>query len=197
LIVRGLRDADATVRATCADAAARADRTHSDAGMVKRLHELARDRDRSVRARAVAAVGVLDPGHPVHAAEDPSPEVRAAFAATATEAELLALVADREPDVRAAGLAALGDRAHDVATHAAEDPSAAVRRVAIDMIDDAELLARLAGDASPEVATAALVRLTALHGRAAVTSQLLDRLAVAPAGSIERARIALAWLLAG
>jgi len=197
LIVRGLRDADATVRATCADAAARVDRAHRDAGMVKRLHELARDRDRSVRARAVAAVGVLDPAHPVHAADDPSPEVRAAFAATATEAELLALVADREPDVRAAGLAALGDRAHDVATHAAEDPSAAVRRVAIDMIDDAELLARLAGDASPEVATAALVRLTALHGRAAVTSQLLDRLAAAPAGSIERARIALAWLLAG
>jgi len=197
LIVRGLRDADATVRATCADAAARADRAHPDAAMVKRLHELARDRDRSVRARAVAAVGVLDPAHPVHAADDPAPEVRAAFAATATLAELLALIADREPDVRAAGLAALGDRAHDVAAHAADDPSAAVRRVAITMIEDAELLARLAGDASPEVATAALVRLTALHGRAAVTSQLLDRLAAAPVGSTERVRIALAWLLAG
>jgi len=36
-----------------------------------------------------------------------------------------------------------------------------------------------------------------LHGRAAVTSPLLDRLAAAPVGSPERARIALAWLLAG
>lgn len=197
LIVRGLRDADATVRATCADAATRADRVHPDAAMVRRLHELARDRDRVVRAHAVAAVGVLDPAHPVHAADDPAPEVRAAFAATATSAELLALVVDREPDVRAAALAALGDRAHDVAVHAAEDPSAAVRRVAAPMIEDAELLARLAGDDSPEVATAALVRLTALHGRAAVSSPLLDRLAAAPAGSPERARIALAWLLAG
>ena len=59
-----------------------------------------------------------------------------------------------------------------------------------------EVLARLAGDASPEVATAALVRLTALRGRQAATSQLLARLADAPAASPERARIALAWLLA-
>lgn len=199
LIVRGLRDADATVRATCADAAAREDREHPDAATVKRLHELARDRDRSVRARAVAAVGVLDPAHPVHAADDPAPEVRAAFAATATETELRALVADREADVRAAGLAvlvALGDRARDAFVRAAGDPSAAVRRVAITMLDDAGLLARLSGDDSPEVATAALVRLAALHGRSVLTSQLLDRLAAAPAGSTERARIALAWLLA-
>lgn len=199
LIARGLRDPDATVRATCVDAAARADRAHLDAAMVKRLHRLARDRDRSVRARAVAAIGAMDPAHPVRAAGDPAPEVRAAFAATATEAELLALVADREPFVRAAGLAALaalGDRAHDAAARVAGDPSAAVRRVAATVIDDAEVLARLTGDASPEVATAALVRLAALHGRAALTSQLLDQLAAAPAGSPERARIALAWLLA-
>jgi len=199
LIVRGLRDADATVRATCADAAAREDREHPDAATVKRLHELARDRDRSVRARAVAAVGVLDPAHPVHAADDPAPEVRAAFAATATETELRALVADREADVRVAGLAVLaglGDRARDVFVRAVADPSAAVRRVAITVLDDAELLSRLSGDDSPEVASAALVRLAALHGRSVLTSQLLDRLAAAPAGSTERARIALAWLLA-
>jgi HEAT repeat protein len=196
LIVRGLRDADATVRATCADAAAREDRAHPDAAMVKRLRELARDRDRSVRARAVAAIGLLDPAHPVHAADDPAPEVRAAFAATATAAELRALVADREPEVRAAALTALGDRAHDLAVRAAGDPSAAVRGAAITVLDDAEALTRLARDDSPEVATAALVRLTELRGRAALTSQLLDLIAAAPAGSTERARIALAWLLA-
>jgi HEAT repeat protein len=196
LIVRGLRDADATVRATCAGAAAREARAHPDVAMVTRLHELARDRDLAVRARAVAAIGALDPAHPVRAADDPAPEVRAAFAATATEAELRALAADREPDVRAIALTALGDRGRELAARAAVDPSAAVRRAATEVLDDAQLLARLARDDSPEVATAALVRLATLHGRAALTSQLLDQLAAAPAGSTERARIALAWLLA-
>ena len=196
LIVRGLRDPDATVRAICADAATREDRTRPAPAMVKRLRELARDRDRSVRARAVAAIGLLDPAHPVHAVDDPAAEVRAAFAATATEAELRVLVADREPEVRAAALAALGDRAHELAARSSADPAAIVRRIAISVLDDSDALARLTRDDSPEVATAALVRLVALRGRAALTSQLLERLALAPAGSTERARIALAWLLA-
>jgi hypothetical protein len=71
-----------------------------------------------------------------------------------------------------------------------------VRRAAITALDDPPVLAQLARDDSPEVASAALVRLTALRGRAALTSQLLEELAAAPAGSSERARIALAWLLA-
>lgn len=196
LIVRGLRDPDATVRATCTDAAARADRAHPDAAMIKRLRELVRDRDRSVRARAVAAIGALDPAHPVHAIDDPAPEVRAAFAASATEAELRVLVADRAPEVRLAALAALGDRAAEIAARAAGDPAAAVRRAAIPLLADIDALDRLARDDSPEVATAALVRMTELRGRATLTSQLLDRLVAAPAGSTERARIALAWLLA-
>jgi hypothetical protein len=79
---------------------------------------------------------------------------------------------------------------------AAGDPAAAVRRAAIALLGDADALERLARDDSPEVATAALVRLTELRGRAAMTSQLLERIAGAPAGSPERARIALAWLLA-
>jgi len=199
LITRGLRDADATVRATCTDAAARAGAARVDAAILRRLHELTRDRDRSVRARAVAAIGQLDPAHQVRAGEDPAAEVRAAFAPSASEAELQVLVADHAPEVRAAALAALvvfGDRARDAARHAAGDPAAAVRRVAIAALDDPLALERLARDDSPEVASAALVRLTALHGRTALTSQLLERLAAAPAGSSERARIALAWLLA-
>jgi len=199
LIARGLRDPDATVRATCADAAGRRDPAHPDPAAVRRLHELARDRDRSVRAHAVAALGRLAAAHPLHAAEDPAPEVRAAFARMATEAELRMLVGDREADVRAAGLTALvafGDRARDAARRAAGDPAAVVRRAAVVALDDATALGRLARDDSPDVATAALVRLTALAGRAALTSQLLEQLAAAPAGSAERARIALAWLLA-
>ena len=234
LIMRGLRDPDATVRAICADAAGREDRVHPDPATVRRLRELARDRDRSVRARAVTALAALDPVHPVRAADDPAPEVRAAFAAAATEPELVALLADPAPEVRAAALLALrergpseagasgfcprlrssearnarntmsseavcntaSERAGDAALRAAGDPSAMVRGAAVHVIADTDALARLAGDDSPEVATAALIRLTVLRGRAGATTALLDRLADAPPASSERARIALAWLLA-
>jgi hypothetical protein len=85
---------------------------------------------------------------------------------------------------------------HDAAERAAGDPSPAVRRAAIAALDGPDALARLGRDDSPEVATAALIRLTALGGRAALTTQLLEQVAAAPAGSPERVRIALAWLLA-
>ena len=196
LVLRGLRDAEATVRATCADAAGRQDRVHPDAATLRRLRELARDRDRSVRAHAVAALAALDPAHPVRAADDPAPEVRAAAAPVASEPELIALLGDPAPEVRTAALRALGDRAGEAARRAAGDPAAMVRRAAIGMLADPEALTRLAADDSPEVATAALIRLTALRGRAAATAPLLDRLAEAPPASPERARIALAWLLA-
>jgi HEAT repeat protein len=210
LIERGLHDAEATVRATCADAAARAGAPGGTAAapVIRRLHDLVRDRDRSVRARAVAALARLDPGHLVRAVDDPAPEVRAAFAPAATELELRTLVSDRDPEVRAtaiAALAALGSnpanigvrgRLHDAAERAAGDPSPAVRRAAIAALDGPDALARLGRDDSPEVATAALIRLTALGGRAALTTQLLEQVAAAPAGSPERVRIALAWLLA-
>jgi hypothetical protein len=98
--------------------------------------------------------------------------------------------------VRAAALTALGDRAGELAVRAARDPAPAVRHAAILVLDDAAALTQLARDDSPEVATAALVRATMLRGRAAAIAPLLDQLAAAPAGSPERARIALAWLLA-
>jgi HEAT repeat protein len=132
----------------------------------------------------------------VRAAGDPAPEVRAAFAAAASEPELTALVADPAPEVRAAALVALGERAGEIALRAAGDPSAVVRGAAAAVLADPAALSQLAGDDSPEVATAALVRRTALAGRARATPQLLERLAEAPPASPERARIALAWLLA-
>jgi HEAT repeat protein len=114
----------------------------------------------------------------------------------ASEPELAALVADPAPEVRAAALTALGARAGEVALRAAGDPSAVVRCAAAAVIADTTALARLTGDDSPEVATAALIRLTALRGSAAMTAPLLERIADAPPASPERARIALAWLLA-
>ncbi len=192
VIARGLRDADATVRATCALAAGHG----GDAALVRRLHELARDRDRLVRARVVSALAAVDRAHPVRLADDDAPEVRVAVAQTSTdEPTLRALAGDRDPDVRAAALAALGDRAHELAERAAGDPAPQVRRAAVAALGD-DRLELLAGDDAPEVATAALVRHVAHLGRATAATKLLARLAVAPSGGAERVRIALAWLAA-
>jgi TonB family protein len=207
-IARGLRDADASVRAACSDAAARAG--GPGAAVVPRLRELVHDRDRTVRAHALAAIVALDPAHVPSAAGDPAAEVRAAFAtalATAlpseAEADLRDLIDDRDADVRAAAwgsLAALpnppADRAQ-LAARAVHDAAAQVRRAALAALDDDELLARIAtSDDSPEVRTAAMVQLAGRRGRAATEEDLLERLAAAPPGSPERVRTALAWLLA-
>jgi hypothetical protein len=207
LIARGLRDPDARVRAACVEAVARVDRGRVDAAMLRRLRALAGDRDRLVRAGAVAVIGRLDREHPVRAAGDPAPEVRAAAAAAASEPELRALAIDPSPEVRAAAIAALGGRAGEAGgereagaraaiTAAAADPSPVVRRAAAVAARDDAVLERLARDASPEVAGAALVHRVELRGRAALTPALLDQLAAAPARGPERVRIALAWLLA-
>jgi hypothetical protein len=192
VIARGLRDAAAIVRASCVDALVR---SRVDATGLRRLRELARDRDHAVRARAIAALGSIEPGHRLRAVTDPAPEVRAASVVGAVESDLRVLAADREPDVRAAALAALGDRARELAREATVDLSAVVRRAAIVVASDAEL-ERLAGDPSPDVATAALVTLAGRRGRAEMTRPLLELLAASPRHGPERVRAALAWLLA-
>ena len=195
-IARGLRDADATVRATCVDAAARQGRARALPATVRRLRELVLDRDRVVRARAVAALAALDSTRGLRAAADPAPEVRAAAIVSATEAELRMLAGDPDPDVRAAAIAALGDKAPELVAHAAVDVAPQVRRAAIASLADDEVLARLAADGSAEVATAALIQLAHRRGRDAMIAPLMIQLAAAPTGSGERVRIALAWLLA-
>jgi hypothetical protein len=65
-----------------------------------------------------------------------------------------------------------------------------------DALADEAVLERLAHDASPEVATAAHVRLALRRGRAAITVPSLQRIVAAPAAGAERVRIALSWLLA-
>jgi HEAT repeat protein/TonB-like protein len=203
----GLRDADATVRASCADAAHALGKPA--ARLVPRLVELTRDRDRRVRAHAIAALAVLDPAR-LPAVGDDAALVRSAYAHAlaalpprSAEPALRALLDDRDPDVRAAAwssLAALpADAVADrdrLAQRAAEDSAPQVRVAALPALADDDSLARLAGDDAPEVRTAALVRIATRRGRAAMESQLLDRLAAAPPASAERVRIALAWLLA-
>jgi len=199
LIQRGLRDGDATVRANCIEAAVRnrkLSRARPDQNLTRRMRELVRDRDVVVRARATASIGFFEPGIRLRAFEDAAPEVRVASVTGASESELRTLSADRDPDVRAAAIASLGDRSPELATRAAADSAPQVRAAAVAALVDDELLEKLAQDDSPEVATAALVKLATRRGRAAITAPFLARLADAPAGGKERVRIALAWLLA-
>ncbi|MEO7097482.1 MAG: hypothetical protein ABI175_29745, partial [Polyangiales bacterium] len=193
-VATGLRDRDATVRATCVDAAVRQGRARATPATVRRLRELALDRDRVVRARTVAALAVLDRG--IRAATDPAPEVRAAAIASATEAELRTLAADPDPDVRAAAVTALADKAPELVQRATADVAPQVRRAAVAALADDEVLGKLAADVAPDVATAALVERAQRRGRAAMTQPLLVQLAAAPTASAERVRIALSWLLA-
>ena len=147
-----------------------------------------------VRARAVAALALLDRG--IRAATDPAPEVRAAAIASATEAELRTLAGDPDPDVRAAAIAALADKAPELVQRAAADVAPQVRRASIAALADDEILGRLAADVAPDVATAALVQRAQRQGRTAMTPSLFAQLAAAPTASAERVRIALSWLLA-
>lgn len=201
MIASGLADADATVRTSCVDALARdgGRRQRVAPNLVRKLRELARDRDRAVRAHAVAALAIVDPAGRAsrrHLLEDPSPEVRAAMVAGATESELRALVNDRDPDVRAAAYAAMADRAPDLLARATADVAFQVRRAVVGALSNDDLIERLSRDDSPEVASAALIRLANRRGRAALVTPLLARLATSPPAGPERVRIAQAFLLA-
>jgi hypothetical protein len=195
ILARGLRDPVASVRATCASTAARQGK-RVDRATVRRLVELVRDRDEAARAHAIAALGTLSPGQrPRAAIEDRSASARAAAAIGANEADLRVLVKDKDADVVAAALAALGERAPaDVLAAAAVDSNPQVRRAAIAGITDLALLEKLTTDADPDVASAALVRLTIRRGRDASTQDLIKRLLAATPKSLERVRIARAWL---
>ncbi|HEY5926343.1 MAG TPA: HEAT repeat domain-containing protein [Kofleriaceae bacterium] len=211
LLERGLRDRDAKVRATCS--ASSATRLHAPTlspATKKRLLELTRDRDSTVRASALVAVAQADSARLPSALTDAASDVRAAYAKAlavarpaAVDRELRALIEDRDPDVRAAawtGFAALAQGRPgrgDAATRAAADPAPQVRLAALPAIENDEILERLARlDDTRDVRTAALVELARRRGRAAAADGLLERLADATPGSAERVRTALAWLVA-
>ncbi|NVB80046.1 MAG: hypothetical protein HOV81_16755, partial [Kofleriaceae bacterium] len=206
-LAKGLRDRDASVRATCIDSTLGF--LPLDAPLRARLRELARDRDRSVRAAAVRVMSKLAP-RAIRAADDPAAQVRAAYAAGLVHAEpgaartdLTELVDDRDPDVRAAAWRALagnpeaGKGVAELAMRALSDPAASVRTAALaTATDDAAILRAATSDDDADVRTAAVVRLAALRGREASEELLVQRFAAATPGSAERVRTALAWLLA-
>ena len=206
VLTKGLRDPDATVRAACIAATVRgkrAVRDHllmrvpaADPAIARELRALARDRDRGVRAGAIAVLGVVEPAHRLRSVDDPAPEVRAASAIGAAAADLRTLAADRDPDVRAAAVVELGDRDSEIVASAIADVAAPVRKAAIAALAADAELERLAYDDSADVATAALVKLASRRGREAITAPLLASLVATPGNGPERVRIALAWLLA-
>jgi len=198
------------VRTACIDTVHARAADPKVATALPRVRALVHDRDRTVRAHALAALVVLDAAHLVSAVDDPAAEVRAAFAsalATAlpseAQADLRTLIDDRDPDVRAAAwtslvalAAAPADRA-TLALHAVRDAAPQVRLAALPAVDDDQALAQVAAiDDSPDVRTSAIVLLAGRRGRAAIETDLLGRLAAAPTATAERVRIALAWLLA-
>ena len=187
----GLRDADASVRAACVEAAFAQATAHRDdrrlATLLGRFRELARDRDSAVRSRAIAALA-LDPDHLPRAIDDPAAEVRAAYATALTPkqaADLRTLLDDRDPDVRAAAWAREAqlrvDPEHD--QRAAADPSPKVRLAALPLLD----VQALAHDESPDVRGEAIVLYARKVGHPAV-----DRWIGRNAPSVA---VAQAWLL--
>lgn len=202
---KGLADRDATVRATCATAAAHvaASNTGRDAQLVRSIRKLARDPDRAVRASAIRALATLDPMHRVDATADPAAEVRAAYASapSITDASLRTLIEDRDADVRAAAWTTVTStrpgfpQRAPLARLALADPAPQVRlAVLASLNDDAELTRVADSDDAPELRTAALVELARRRGRPQSLDMLLDRFALAPANSVERVRAAIAWL---
>jgi HEAT repeat protein len=129
-----LRDRDASVRAGALDALAR---LGLDLGAARAAAPLVSDPHEQVRRRAVRALGRLSrrPDELVRPAlRDPAPAVRreAALLATRLEpVEVAALLADRDPQVRAAAAASAGhDSQAAVASALTSDPHPAVRLAA-------------------------------------------------------------------
>jgi hypothetical protein len=198
-LLEGLGDRDASVRAACIGAL-------HDANAVaakKLLTRLLEDRDSLVRAAAVRqVVAFANAAKLARIPQDPSPEVRLAYATTvaANHPDLPQLTQDLDPDVRAAAWRTFVRSDHrskqTLAQGAPADPAEQVRVAAVPaMVDD--VVAKLArDDVAGEVRTAALVEIAGRRGRAAISDELLQRFADASPGSAERLRTMLAWLLA-
>jgi TonB family protein len=217
-LTRGLGDRDAGVRASCLDTVRRRARDGELHGLAPLVRKLAADRDTGVRATAIAALAELDPAALKGHADDPAPEVRAAYTAALArassmapldidvEATLAVMLDDQDAGVRAAAWTAWlslppGPTSHAAratrALRAATDPSPLVRAASLAGLDDDAVLARLATlDDNTAVRMSAMVALAGRRGRSGIGDLVLTRLAEAVPASAERVRTATAWLLA-
>jgi TonB family protein len=204
-IGKGLRDADASVRAACVAAASETAGAAPKlvAPLASRVVALQHDRDRAVRANAVIATSLVDPAHLDRAIDDPAADVRGAYAhalayAGTWEQGLRALVEDRDAEVRAAAWSAYAVRGVPAGVPPGiGDPSPEVRLAAIATTRNNDALRHLfASDDAPDVRTAALAELAHRLGRDAIAATLLEAFAPTQPASADRVRIARAWLLA-
>ncbi len=205
-LIAGADDRDATVRAACLAAMARGTGAPPRATSGRVRAALA-DRDERVRAAAAQAIAHVAPTraardlHPL--LRDRSPLVRAAAARAwapldGAAAALAPAIADDDPAVRAAAIATLAARPDGAAAVliAVGDRDPRVRAAAAAGLVDDAALARLAGDDDPAVRSVAVGRAAARVGRERAQAGLAAALAAAPPASLERVRLARAWLMA-
>ncbi|MEZ4400445.1 MAG: TonB C-terminal domain-containing protein [Kofleriaceae bacterium] len=205
---RGLKDADAAVRAACAEAIADA----AQAGAKSRatfwlVAPLLRDRDERVRAAATLAMVRLEPVRAktdlAGVARDKSALVQASLAEAAVRTGDLgraeALLTHDQVMVRRAAASALATLGGDpgrarLAGHVDDDPEVAALVLAVST--DRAALTAAAGGADGGLAVVAARRLTELDGRAAGLAAAATAVAAAPAASAPRVNAAAAWLAA-
>ncbi|MEZ4360082.1 MAG: HEAT repeat domain-containing protein [Kofleriaceae bacterium] len=203
LLGRGMDDRDGSTRAACT-AALHELAVRPLPWMRAALRRLIDDRDQRVRAAAITSLMRWDPLRLDERLRtlvaDSNPDVRAAtVAALSRRSEtdaLRALLSDPEPMVRrTAALALALVDGPAVRDVAVRDADPRVRLVALEIREGLPVtLKALANDESPEVRTEVEV-LHVTHRGESLQSGLV-RLAGTQAASPERVRIALAWLLA-
>jgi HEAT repeats len=203
IIGRGLDDRDGSARAACTLALGWSN-TKPQPWMRAALRRSVDDRDQRVRAAAITSLMRWEPARlddrlPALMV-DSDPVVRAATVAALSRrgdvAGLRGLLADPDPGVRrTAGLALVrvdGLAVRDMAIH---DIDPRVRMVALEAKQDLPTtLKALVADESAEVRTEVEVLRVTQQGESLQTGMV--RLAGADPATLDRVRIALAWLLA-
>ncbi len=203
ILGKGLDDRDGSTRAACTGALVTVAQKPQP-WMLTALTRLVDDRDQRVRAAAVAASmrwapTKLDAQLPKLVA-DVDPAVRAATVAALARrgevAQLRALLTDADAGVRrTAALALVMVDGPAVREAALRDPDPRVRMVALEVKSDLSLSIKLlANDESPEVRSEVEVLHVANHGETLQSGMV--RLSGADAATLDRVRIAMAWLLA-
>lgn len=203
ILGKGLDDRDGSTRAACT-AALVVVAQKPQPWMLTALGRLVDDRDQRVRAAAVAASmrwapTRLDPQLPRLVADGDAAVRAATVAALARRGDvtqLRALLADPDAGVRrTAALALVMVDGPAVREAALRDADPRVRMVALEVKGDLPLtLKLLANDEAPEVRTEVEVLHVANHGETLQSGMV--RLSGADAATLDRVRIAMAWLLA-
>ncbi len=203
ILGKGLGDRDGSARAACAAAVATS-ATKPQPWMRTALRKLVDDRDQRVRAAAIAASMRWEPTRlddRLRAlADDADPAVRtevvAALARRGDVEALRKLLGDKDAGVRrTAALALVLTDGALVRDRVLRDEDPRVRMVALEVRGDlAAAFKALAHDDSQEVRTEVEVLYVANRGETVQSGMV--RLSGADAASLDRVRIAMAWLLA-